>query len=399
MRWRTEGVTMVALFLDLGGFGMLVADIQLRAAGMVPSGWPIGAIVGGLLASTFITQILVSPRWGVLSDSIGRKPVLIACSLFSAVAMLVYGIAGEIWLLLASRILSGLGAANVAVAQAYISDLYEGPSRTAAMGRITAAISAGLVIGPPIGGFISAFGSHAAVGFVAGGASLVGAIALAVVLPNVKPTAVRRPGKAPVFDVRILGEYPELRRFVVIAAVAWFSLATLEGTFARLIKSLFGYNQFHFGIIFGYESLLGVLVSGAALAWLVSRIHEQPLLRAGFLFQGVGLAMNPLAAFVPIYPMVSLMVASTLYALGVGVANPTINAICSRLVPEDRQGELFGILQSARSLGFVLGPVLGGILFDWQHSAPYYVAGAVCVLAAFLASPAKAASQPEPVSS
>ena len=191
MRWRTEGVTMVALFLDLGGFGMLVADIQLRAAGMVPSGWPIGAIVGGLLASTFITQILVSPRWGVLSDSIGRKPVLIACSLFSAVAMLVYGIAGEIWLLLASRILSGLGAANVAVAQAYISDLYEGPSRTAAMGRITAAISAGLVIGPPIGGFISAFGSHAAVGFVAGGASLVGAIVLVVVLPNVKPIAVR----------------------------------------------------------------------------------------------------------------------------------------------------------------------------------------------------------------
>ena len=390
---------MVALFLDLVGFGMLVADIQLRAAGMVPAGWPIGAVVGGLLASTFVTQIIVSPRWGATSDRIGRKPVLIACSILSAIAMLVYGVAGSIWILLLSRLLSGFGAANVAVAQAYISDLYEGSARTAAMGRITAAISAGLVIGPPIGGFISKFGSHAAVGFVAGGASLFGAIALAIFLPVVKPTAVRRPGKAPVFDVRILADYPELRRFVVIAAVAWFSLATLEGTFARLIKQLFGYDQLHFGIIFGYESLLGVVVSGAALAWLVSRIREEPLLRLGFLFQGVGLALNPLAVFVPIFPMVSLLVASTLYALGVGVANPTINAICSRLVPEDRQGELFGILQSARSLGFVLGPVLGGILFDWKHSAPYFLAGAVCVLAAILATPAKAVGQPEPVSS
>jgi len=390
---------MAAIFLDLLGFGMLVADIQLHAAGMVPGGWPVGAIVGGLLASTFIAQILVSPRWGSLSDRVGRKPVLIVCSLLSAGAMLVYGAADSLWLLLASRLMSGFGAANVAVAQAYISDLYDGPARTAAMGRISAAISAGLVIGPPIGGFIATKGSHAAVGFVAGGASLVGALLLAAILPNVKPTAERRPGKAPVFDLRILGEYPSLRKFVAIAAVAWFSLATLEGTFARLINALFGYDQSHFGIIFGYESLLVVVVSGFALGWLAKRIAETTLLRSAFLFQGIGLAMNPLAALVPVWPMASLLVASTLYAFGSGIANPTINDICSRQVPEHRQGELFGILQSARSLGFVLGPILGGIMFDWQPAAPYFLAGAVCLFAAFLVAPAKAAHQPEPVSS
>jgi MFS family permease len=99
---RPEVPILVAVFLDLLGFGMIIADIQLRAESMVPKGWPTGLIVGALLASTFVTQLVVSPRWGSASDRYGRKYVVVGCTVLSALAMLVYGLAGSLWVLLFS---------------------------------------------------------------------------------------------------------------------------------------------------------------------------------------------------------------------------------------------------------------------------------------------------------
>ncbi len=383
---KAEAPILAAVFLDLLGFGMIIADIQLRAESMVPKGWPTGLIVGGLLASTFVTQLVASPRWGIASDHKGRKPVVIACTVLSAAAMLVYGLAGSLWILLLSRVLSGFGSANVAVAQAYISESVDADDRTAALGRVGAAISAGLVIGPPIGGFLAASGGNLMIGLVAGGLSLVGAGWMMLALPNIPPKEERRPGKVPAIDLRLLKDLPKLRPLVLIASVAWIALATLEGTFARLISHLFHYDQRQFGILFGYESVLGIVVQGVLLAWIAKKLSQTALIRTAFLSQGIGLALNPFAGLLmpAVAPFAILFVASTLYAVGSGVANPTINSLCSRLTPDSRQGELFGLLQGARSLGFVVGPLIGGALFDWQPAAPYLLAGSVCVLAAFL---------------
>jgi len=383
---RAEAPILAAVFLDLLGFGMIIADIQLRAESLVPKGWPAGLIVGGLLASTFVTQLIVSPRWGSASDHKGRKMIVVVCTFLSAAAMLTYGLAGSLWLLLLSRIMSGFGAANVAVAQAYISDMYEPAERTAALGRIGAAISTGLVIGPPIGGFLAVSGGNLLIGMVAGGASFCGAVWMLVALPNSPPKEDRHPGKAPVIDLRLLKDTPKLRPLVLIAVVAWFSLATLEGTFARLISHLFKYDQREFGILFGYESVLGIVVQGVLLAWIVSKVRSTRLLRSAYLTQGVGLALNPFAGLLApaVAPFALLVVASTLYAIGSSISNPTVNSLCSRLTPDSRQGELFGLLQGARSIGFVAGPLVGGCLFDWIPGAPYLLAGAVCVAAAFL---------------
>jgi len=356
---RAEAPILAAVFLDLLGFGMIVADIQLRAESMVPKGLPTGLIVGGLLASTFITQLLVSPRWGVASDMRGRKAIVVVCTLISASAMLTYGLAGNLWILLLSRLLSGFGAANVAVAQAFISDMYEPVDRTAALGRVGAAISTGLVIGPPIGGFLAVSGGNLLIGLVAGGASFLGAVWMMIALPSSSPKEERRPGKSPVIDLRLLRDLPKLRPLVLIAVVAWLSLATLEGTFARLIAHLFKYDQREFGVIFGYESILGIAIQGLLLAWIVAKVRSTKLLKTAYLAQGVGLALNPFAGILmpTVVPFVVLMIASTLYSFGSSLSNPTVNSLCSQMTPDSRQGELFGLLQGARSIGFVIGPL------------------------------------------
>lgn len=386
---RLELPLLLAVFLDLLGWGMLVADVQLRAEAMMPKGWPTGPVIGMLLASTFVVQTIVSPRWGSLSDRVGRKQVLIACSLLSASAMFVYGFSTDLWLLALSRLLSGLGAANVAVAQAVLADRYEGSDRAAALGRLGAALSTGLVMGPVIGGITVHYAGHEFLGRLAGAFSLAGALAIWIMVPKSELRVATEKPKQSFAGLGLLKDIPTLRPLVIIATVAWFSLATLEGTFARLIKHFFGYGQLHFGAIFGYESLVGIVVQGVVLTWLLSKIPQTKLLRGAYVFQGLGLALNPLAGiFMPLVPPIGMLfVASSFYAVGSSVANPTVNSLCSKLAPDNRQGELFGLMQGTRSIGFVIGPILGGAMFDWHPAAPYVLAGVVCLVAAILVPP------------
>ncbi len=373
---RREWPLLVAIFLDLLGFGLLIPDLQFRAEKMGASGPWIGAI----LASTFVIQFIVSPRWGVLSDRIGRKPVLVICSCLSAGGMLVYGLSSNLWILLGSRVLAGFGAANVAVAQAYIADASTPEARTASMGRVSAAISLGLIIGPSLLTVLARYGIQA-VGFAAAIASGLGVLLILFVLPGVAPKEKRPVGTRPIIDLTLLRDFPRLAPLVTITVVAWFSLATLEGTFGRLIERTLGLGQEAFGWIFSYESLLAVIVQGFLIVWVSKRIKEGPLLSIAYLMQGLGLALTPYAPTLAI-----LFAASTCYALGTGFASPTIYGLCSKIAPEDRQGELFGILQSARSFGFVAGPIVGGSLFDWRPEAPYLLAGVACIAAALLVS-------------
>lgn len=377
-----------AVFLDLLGFGMLIPDIQLRAEDLGASGLVIGAILG----SMFVVQFVVSPHWGALSDRIGRKPVFLVCTGLAALGSLVYGLGSFslVWIL-ASRLLGGLGAANVAVANAFVADVSRESTLARDMGRLSAATTSGLIAGPAITALLAQVGQVDLVGYVAAGASLLGLLWVMFSLPAVRPTAERRPARAPVINFGILRENRALLTLALTALVAWFALASLEGTFGRLIRHNLGFGQREFGIIFGFESLLGVLVQAFLVGWLALRLGDWPLLRWGFLVQGVGLALTPLA---PNFAL--LLGASGLYAIGVALANPMINTLCSRLIAKERQGELFGTLQGVRSFGFALGPVVGGVLFDLHPWTPYFFAGGVCLLAVGLVSRSQATAQPVP---
>lgn len=365
-----EATLLALAFLDLFGFGMLIPDVQIRLDEMGSPGWSIGAV----LASMFIVQVVVSPLWGRLSDKTGRKPIIILCTLISSSSMLVYALAnGPAWIL-ASRILAGLGAANIAIAQAYVTDLAASGSKIAAIGRMGAAISLGLIAGPAVGGWIADRQGNGTLGLVAASASLIGAVCAIAFLPTVKPTPRDEPQRG---TLQLLREVPGLSRVFTVVAVAWLSLAMLEGTFGRLIHDNLGYGQQEFGTIFAYESLLSLIVQALLVEHIEKKFKTTIILRASYVAMGVGLFLFPFAP-----ALWALFLASTAYALGSATAQPTANAACSELTPPDRQGELFGLMQGARSFGFIVGPIVGGRLFDWNHASPYVGAMAVCMIAA-----------------
>src|SRR5437764_14588202 len=113
------------------------------------------AFITPILGSYSLCQLLAAPLWGRLSDRYGRRPILMSSLAGACVSYLLLGGARNTGWLLASRILAGLMAGNIAAAFAYASDVSPPEKRAATLGLIGAAIGVGFTLGPPLGGVLS----------------------------------------------------------------------------------------------------------------------------------------------------------------------------------------------------------------------------------------------------
>ena len=174
---------VLAVFLDLVGFGIVVPQLPLAAARFTSSGLVIGLVV----ATDSLLSFLLAPRWGRLSDRIGRRPVILLGLAGSAIAYTVFGLASSLAVLFVARILSGSLGATVNVAQAALADTTPPEQRSKAMGLIGAAFGLAFTIGPALGGIASRRGEGAP-GLLAGGICLVNFL-IAVGVPSREPDA------------------------------------------------------------------------------------------------------------------------------------------------------------------------------------------------------------------
>ena len=112
-------VLLIVAFVDMLGLIIVYPLLPFYAESMGAS----AAIVGALIASFSVAQLLAAPVWGWLSDQYGRRPAILVGLLLSAVAYVIFAYANSIWLLLISRIVQGLGGGTIGVVQAYVSDV------------------------------------------------------------------------------------------------------------------------------------------------------------------------------------------------------------------------------------------------------------------------------------
>lgn len=366
---RQEATLWLLVFLDMFGFTMLVPDLQFHIKGLGAQDWQIGAI----LTAMFAAQTVFSPLWSSLSDKVGRKRILLLCTGFSAAAMFLYAWSNTLLLVVAVRVLAGMGAANVSVANAMLYSLTPPEDRDRATGGFFSAMSAGLILGPSVGGLIVAEWGRLPLGLLAGALSLLGILAATVVLPMDRPTGFAE--KETKFSLRLslFKDVPTIRVLAVVAMVSWFGLALLEGTFGLLIQHTLGLGQREFGWIFAFESVIGLLCQKFVMVRLRERWSRRGLLAFCLLLQGFGLGFTPFAPALAL-----LFVASAFFAFGNSMTTPLVNLAASELVPEQRHGELFGLLQGSRGFGFLVAPAIGTHLFAIAPSYPYLAAGIVC---------------------
>ena len=408
-------IVFLTVFIDLLGFGIVLpvmprqAEPYLDAMGLSPIG--VGATIGVLFSVFSLMQFIFSPMWGRLSDRIGRRPMLLLSLLGSVVFYALYGYAVTfpveraamaVALMLLSRIGAGIAGASVGTAAAVIADCTTPENRARGMALIGIAFGAGFTLGPLIAYFGLALFKQQPWG-VGALASMLSLVALLIAIFVFKET--RRPG------ARAAKEFPSMSRtaavlrmpqvgtLVLIYFLSIFSFANFEATLARLTESAFRMTDDGNFLVFAFIGLM-LMLAGGFYRPLAKRLPETTLLAAGITLMILGLGGVGLVAWTVLGGLAGgdgaggngwhldtlFYVAAALAVAGFAFVNPSVSALISKSADADRQGEVLGVNQSFASLGRILGPFVGSMLFAMNatHTLPYVTAVAVLAFVATL---------------
>jgi MFS transporter, DHA1 family, tetracycline resistance protein len=373
-------ILFLIVLVDLVGFGLVIPLLPFYAVRFAASPQQVTL----LLATYSLCQLFTAPLWGRLSDRVGRRPVLMASMLASALAYLWLGAASALWMLFVARALTGACAGNIAAAQAYIADVTTPENRAKGMGLIGAAFGLGFIVGPALGGFLAgsdpATADLAKPAWVAAGLSLLALGGVLVLLRESLP-ADRRGGAAHGRFGAILGALrrPVLSRLILTFFLVILAFAGMESTFALWAMRQFGWGPGQVGYVFAYVGVLSAILQGGLIGRLTNRFGEERLLLCGLVLIALGLVVLAASRGIPL-----LGVAVTGLALGMGLAQPSLNSLISRRAGSDEQGEVLGVSQSIGSLARVLGPAAAGVLFGELGRASPFLWGAALIAAAWL---------------
>lgn len=372
----------LTVFIDLVGFGIIIPILPLYAERHGASNFEIGL----LLASYSLAQFIFAPILGALSDKVGRKPVLAVSLYGTAIASCVLGFASTLpyalWLIFAARILDGVTGANIATAQAYVADVTPAEKRAKGLGLIGMAFGLGFVLGPAIGGLLSTIDETLPF-YVVGLLAAANATAMLFRLPEPErhiSFAVEAGTRFTRLTTALRA--PETRLLLVVTLLTMTAFAAMEATLALLLKERFGYDQAGVAYLFAFIGIVMAIVQGGLIGKLVDKVGERPLvvLGAALLATAFVLLAIPVAASVAL-----LLGALALFAVGIGLHNPAVTGLVSRLTPASQQGSALGVTQSMSSIGRILGPLLGGALYQFGWGLPYYAGAIIMVLALVLA--------------
>ena len=370
-QFRQLSVLIAVNFVDMIGFAMVLPLLPFYALKLNAT----PELIGWMIASFSIAQLVASPIWGRVSDLYGRRPALMIGLLASAIAFLVFGFADALWLLFLSRIVQGAGGGTTGVAQAYVSDTVAPANRARALGWLSAATSAGVMVGPAIGS-VAAHWGRAAPGYVAAGLCFLNVLAAWKWLPESRPAAKlghvtqRKPVWHGALEV-LRNPGGKVERLIWVYGMGMLAFSLLTSILALWLGGRFGVNEKTIGYFFVYNGLLALLLRSLVLGPVVDRVGEVWAVRAGALTLGFGLLLYTQAqsvwALIYIIPFVPI---------GTALLFPASTALLSHASDPNELGTTMGVAQTFAGIARVIAPIVGTIAFqrlgpDW----PFWLGG------------------------
>jgi DHA1 family tetracycline resistance protein-like MFS transporter len=384
-------ILFVYVVIELLGMSLILPLLPYYARSFSAS----ALLVGLLGTSNALAQVLGAPLIGRLSDRFGRRPLILVGALATAVGFVMLGFAKSLWLMFASRVLDGLLGGNVALAQAYITDVTDEKARAKSLGIIGAAFGIGFIIGPAAGGFLSRWGV-AVPAFAAAGLALVNFVWVLAALPE-SLTPERRAELAvnprpPVTAAALLAE---LRRPVVgplLTSRLFYALAfgIFQSSFALWAAARLRLEVQQTAYVLAYVGVLSVLVQGVAIGPLTRRFSERALIIAGLPVLGASLLAW---AFVPSVALLLVVLAPM--ALSAGVLNVALTSSLTKAVARDDVGGTLGLAASLQALTGIAAPAIGGLLLQQVGGWSLGVLGAL-ILAGLAVFAARTIGAPVP---
>lgn len=363
----TLTILLTNLFIAFLGIGLVIPVLPTIMNELNIS----GKVVGYMVATFAIVQLIVSPFSGRWVDKIGRKPMIVTGLFIFGVSEFLFGLGKSVEVLFISRALGGLSAAFIMPAvTAFIADITTMATRPKALGYMSAAINTGFIIGPGFGGFLAEIGTR--VPFYTAG--VLGAVAAVLSLLFLKePERSTEEVVARNSDEK---ERKGLQRifhplyfiaFVVIF-VSTFGLSTFESLFSLFVDHKFGFTPKDIAIVITGGAIIGAIAQVVLLDPIVKKIGEINLIRIALLVSALlAFAMTLVSSYFMI-----LAVTFTIF-IGFDLIRPAVTSYLSN-VAGNEQGFVGGMNSMFTSLGNIFGPVLGGLLFDINLDYPYYFA-------------------------
>jgi len=388
---------LAIVFVQLAGAALILPILPLfaeRQFNLSP------ASVSLLVSSFFIAQFFAGPLLGQLSDRYGRIPLLIISQLGSAVSFFIMAAAGSAWLLFAARAVDGITGGNIIIAQAYVTDITPPEKRTEAFGYIFAAFGIGFIIGPALGGLLSAWFGARFPFVVAGLAAVVTAVMClrleeTVQTGRAKTTASDSPALASrptlsttqptirLSPAQVMSNTP-LLMIMAVGFIGQFGLGIMQATFALYAAAVL----FRGASVDATNLGVGLLLAMVGLGQFVTQTWLIRPLKARFGDARLVILGNLLrAAALMIFAVVSspwLAASGALFfAVGMGLTMPPLQTLATRTVDESLRGGVLGVFQSSVSLAIILSTAVAGVIFSAGVTLPFW-SGAVLSMAAVL---------------
>jgi multidrug resistance protein len=380
-QFRRLAVLIAVNFVDMIGFMIVLPLLPFYALKLHAT----PETIGQLIASFSIAQLLAAPLWGRMSDRYGRRPALLIGLSASAIAYVVFGFASTVWLLFLSRLVQGAGGGTTGVAQAYVADTVEPADRARALGWLSAATSAGVMVGPAIGSFAAHLG-QAAPGLVAASLCLINVFFAWRWLPEshkepaLKSAQPRRPPWHPAW-VALRHPTTTIGRLLWIYGVGMLAFASMTSVMALYLGAEFGIDEKTIGYIFLYVGVLSFVMRSLLLGPIVDRIGETWAMRIGTMLLVLGLAVYPLPR-----SLWTLAIVIPLVPIGTALLFPATTSLMSRASDPRELGTTMGVAQTFAGLARVLAPILATIAFQrLGHGWPFYLAAGYVALVGLMA--------------
>ena len=370
-------IIFLVTFIGLMGFGFILPLFPFYAERMGAS----PEIITLTMAAFSLGQFVAAPYWGRLSDSIGRKPVLIFTLLGSALSYVILAYAPNLTVVILSRILTGLMAGNVSIAFAYVADITDDSNRSAGLGKVSAALGLGFMTGPAIGGLLAGNNvenaNYLLTALAAAGINFLAMLAAIVFLKESLDVKKRKPfeGFSKIITLATFSPAKSLLPLVSCGLIFYTAMSMMESIFPLWANKIFSYGHSHIGGVFFMLGSLGVIIQLGLIGRLTNLLGEKKLVQLAALSVMTGLIFIGSATFA-----FSLWIGLFFFGCGSAIFNPSLSSLISKSADPSSRGQYLGHYQAACSMGRVIGPSFSGVLYSYFHESIPFYAGAIIAI-------------------
>lgn len=386
---KRMSVLMAVAFVDMIGLMMVIPLLPLYAKRLDAS----ASLIGVLTASFPVAQLASSPVWGRVSDRYGRRPALLVGLTASAIAYVIFGFAASLLQLFLSRFVQGLGGGTTGVAQAYVADTMAPHERAKALGWLSAATSAGVIVGPALGSFAARLGATAP-GLVAAALCAVNVLFAWRWLPESRvveahtqtasgrfvPPPEPRPVLNAMWDVIRHPRRP-VAYVIWIYVIAMLAYNSTPPVFSLYLSWRFGITEQNIGWFFVLFGVVGVVMRALVVGPINDRFGEVRTMWLGAVLYALGYGLLPLARSVPAF-----LAFQVLLPLGTALFFPANSALVSHRAERHEFGLMLGVQQALRGVMSIIGPLWAGFAYDHLGpSVPFFACSVIIACALMLA--------------